>query len=58
MSIFGDRTTQGSFEDARRLQVCGTCKRDILPPASLPGLGYHWSHFCQCVKVQTRKEAP
>jgi hypothetical protein len=62
MSIFGDRAAQGSFEDARRpqslsqrgaaLQACGTCKRDIFPPNSLPGLGYYRENYCQCVKAQ------
>jgi hypothetical protein len=65
MSIFGDRTAQGSFEDARaqhlgqkstRLQSCGTCKRDIFPPNSLPGLGYYRENYCQCMKVQTPQD--
>jgi hypothetical protein len=57
MSIYGDRTAQGSFEDARHVQMCGTCNKEIFPAGCLPGVGYYRSNYCECTKVQ-RPQVP
>jgi hypothetical protein len=66
MSIFGERRAQGSYEDARwqqsqgqqygSLHACGTCKREIWPANSLPGITYRSENYCSCVRVQSPQE--